>query len=67
MFARIKQSETEIGMIKQQVIKVAELFENKEVNQNYSVEILLKFIKDKSTKLKSKYEELKNESQILKN
>lgn len=54
-------------MIKQQVIKVAELFENKEVNQNYSVEILLKFIKDKSTKLKSKYEELKNESQILKN
>lgn len=54
----VKEKESQLESIRQRITVIAEIFEKKEIKQQYSFEVLCDFIHDKSKRLFKKYEDL---------
>ena len=53
-------------LIRQKIIIIAEIFEKKQIDKKYSVDILCDFIFDKAKKMFSKLKEMNKENKVLK-
>lgn len=57
----------QMDLLKQKISIIAEIFEKREIDQKYTVDILCDFIYDKSKRVMSKCDQLTHENEVIKN